>query len=212
MKKQRSMLEGSPIKSIILFALPIMASSMLQYNYSLVDNIIVGRYISDHALAAVGSVGSIGSFLVGTALGLTSGFSIPVAHAFGAGDRKKVAHYAGNSIVLAALVGVVISVVAHLLSDPLLELIGTPTEIKSLASSYINILYYGIPFQMLSNNFTAISRSVGESRKPLYFFSVTVVINFILDLLFVRAFNWGVEGAAAATLISHICAALLNAL
>ena len=105
MKKQRSMLEGSPIKSIILFALPIMASSMLQYNYSFVDNIIVGRYISDHALAAVGSVGSIGSFLVGTALGLTSGFSIPVAHAFGAGDRKKVAHYAGNSIVLAAVVG-----------------------------------------------------------------------------------------------------------
>lgn len=210
MKKQRSMLEGSPIKSIILFALPIMASSMLQYNYSLVDNIIVGRYISDHALAAVGSVGSIGSFLVGTALGLTSGFSIPVAHAFGAGDRKKVAHYAGNSIVLAAVIGAVISVIAHLLSAPLLELIGTPDEIKGLASSYVNILYYGIPFQMLSNNFTAISRSVGESKKPLYFFSVTVVINFVLDLLFVRQFGWGVEGAAAATLISHICAALFN--
>lgn len=210
MKKQRSMLEGSPIKSIILFALPIMASSMLQYNYSLVDNIIVGRYVSDQALAAVGSVGSIGSFLVGTALGLTSGFSIPVAHAFGAGDRKKVAHYAGNSIVLAAAVGTVISLVAHILSGPLLELIGTPDEIKGLASSYINILYYGIPFQMLSNNFTAISRSVGESRKPLYFFSVTVVVNFLLDMLFVKGFGWGVEGAAAATLISHICAAFLN--
>ena len=210
MKKQRSMLEGSPIKSIILFALPIMASSMLQYNYSLVDNIIVGRYVSDHALAAVGSVGSIGSFLIGTALGLTSGFSIPVAHAFGAGDRKKVAHFAGNSIMLAAVIGVVISVIAHLLSAPLLELIGTPEEIKGLASSYINILYYGIPFQMLSNNFTAISRSVGESKKPLYFFSVTVVINFVLDLLFVKQFGWGVEGAAAATLISHICAAVFN--
>ncbi len=210
MRKNRSMLEGSPIKSIILFALPIMASSMLQYNYSLVDNIIVGRYVSDHALAAVGSVGSIGSFLVGTALGLTSGFSIPVAHAYGAGDRKKLSHYAGNSIVLACCIGVVISVIAHILSRPLLRLIGTPDEIIDLSASYINILYYGIPFQMLSNNFTAISRSVGESKKPLYFFSATVVINFILDMLFVKSFGWGVEGAAAATLISHICAALFN--
>ena len=78
---------------------------MLQYNYSLVDNIIVGRYVNEYALAAVGSVGSIGSFLVGTALGLTSGFSIPVAHAFGARDRKKISHYAGNSIALALAAG-----------------------------------------------------------------------------------------------------------
>lgn len=210
MKKRNSMLEGSPIKSIILFALPIMASSMLQYNYSLVDNIIVGRYVSDQALAAVGSVGAIGSFLVGTALGLTSGFSIPVAHAFGARDRKKVAHYGGNSIALAFCIGIVISVIAHILSEPLLRLIGTPEEIIHLSSAYVNILYYGIPFQMLSNNFTAISRSVGESKKPLYFFTVTVVINFLLDMLFVKEFGWGVEGAAAATLISHMCAALFN--
>ncbi len=210
MKKQVSMLQGSPVKSIILFALPIMMSSMLQYNYAFVDNIIVGRYVSDEALAAVGSVGSIGSFIVGTALGLTSGFSIPVSHAFGAKDKNKVAEYAGNSIVLAFTIGVVISVVAHIISQPLLRLIGTPDEIIGLSSAYVNILYYGIPFQMLSNNFTAISRSVGESRKPLYFFVVSVIMNFLLDLLFVRVFCWGVEGAAAATLVSHITAAALN--
>ncbi len=210
MKKQVSMLQGSPVKSIILFALPIMMSSMLQYNYAFVDNIIVGRYVSDEALAAVGSVGSIGSFIVGTALGLTSGFSIPVSHAFGAKDKNKVAEYAGNSIVLAFTIGVVISVVAHIISQPLLRLIGTPDEIIGLSSAYVNILYYGIPFQMLSNNFTAISRSVGESKKPLYFFVVSVIMNFLLDLLFVRVFCWGVEGAAAATLVSHITAAALN--
>ena len=88
MKKQNSMLTGNPIKSIITFALPIMFSSLLQYNYTLVDNIIVGRYISTDALAAAGSVGPINSFIIGTALGLTSGFSIPVAHAFGAGDKQ----------------------------------------------------------------------------------------------------------------------------
>ena len=90
MKDNRNaMLTGNPLKTIILFSLPIMASSMLQYNYSLVDNIIVGRYVSNEALAAVGSVGAINSFIIGAALGLTSGFSIPVSHAFGAGDRKK---------------------------------------------------------------------------------------------------------------------------
>ncbi len=204
------MLTGSPLKSVIRFALPIMASSMLQYNYSLVDNIIVGRYVSSDALAAVGSVGPIGSFIVGAALGLTSGFSIPVAHAYGEGDRKKLSHYAGGSISLAFVIGLVLVVTSHILSGPLLRLIGTPDEIIGLASSYVNILYYGIPFQMLSNNFTAISRSVGESKKPLYFFCVSVVVNFFLDLLFVKEFQWGVEGAAVATLISHIVACTLN--
>ena len=213
MKKQRvDMLTGSPLKSVIRFALPIMASSMLQYNYSLVDNIIVGRYVSSDALAAVGSVGPIGSFIVGAALGLTSGFSIPVAHAFGEGDKKKLSHYAGGSISLAFIIGLILVVTSHILSGLLLRLIGTPEEIIGLASAYINILYYGIPFQMLSNNFTAISRSVGESKKPLYFFCVSVVVNFVLDLLFVKEFQWGVEGAAVATLISHIVACTLNGL
>lgn len=210
MKKQNSMLSGNVLRTIILFALPIMASSMLQYNYSVVDNIIVGRYVSNEALAAVGSVGSINSFIIGAALGLTSGFSIPVSHAFGAADGKRASRFAGNSISLAFIIGSVIALIAHLLSDPMLRLIGTPEEIIDLSSDYLDILYYGIPFQMLSNNFTAISRSVGESRKPLYFFSVTVVLNFFLDMLFVRDFGWGVKGAAAATLICHITAAALN--
>ena len=199
MKKKTDMLGGNAIKSIIVFALPIMLSSLLQYNYALVDNIIVGRYVSTDALAAVGNVGAINSFIIGAALGLTSGFTIPVAHAFGAGDRRKVAHYSGSSIVVALMVGTVIVVVAHLLSKPLLKIIGTPDEIVDLSSAYINILYFGVPFQMLSNNFTAISRAVGESKKPLYFFTISVFVNFCLDMLFVKTFGWGVEGAAAAT-------------
>lgn len=210
MKSKTNMLSGNAIKSIIVFALPIMLSSLLQYNYALVDNIIVGRYVSTDALAAVGNVGAINSFIIGAALGLTSGFTIPVAHAFGAGDRRKVAHYSGSSIIVAFIIGCFIVVTAHLLSNPLLKVIGTPKEIIDLSASYVNILYFGVPFQMLSNNFTAISRAVGESRKPLYFFTVSVFVNFCLDLLFVKQFGWGVEGAAAATLISHITAAALT--
>ena len=88
--KQISMLNGEPIKSIVKFSLPIMASSLLQYNYTLVDNILVGRYVSTDALAAVGGVGSINSFIIGAALGLTSGFTIPVAQAFGAKNQEKI--------------------------------------------------------------------------------------------------------------------------
>ena len=210
MARRNSMLEGSPIKSIILFALPIMASSMLQYNYSLVDNIIVGRYVSENALAAVGSVGPINSFIIGAALGLTTGFTIPVSHAFGERNKEKLSKYAGSSMVLAFLIGCVIMIVSHIISPVLLKLVGTPAEIIDISSSYIDILYYGVPIQMLSNNFTAISRSVGESKKPLYFFCVSVIVNFILDLLFVKTFGWGVEGAAVATLISHLTACVLN--
>ncbi|MBR3737381.1 MAG: MATE family efflux transporter [Eubacterium sp.] len=210
MKRKIDMLEGNALKNIILFSLPIMFSSLLQYNYALVDNIIVGRYVSTDALAAVGNVGSINSFIIGAALGLTSGFTIPVAHAFGARNSKKVAHYAGSSIVVAFSIGVFIVIIAHIISTPLLKLIGTPKEIIKLSAAYVNILYFGVPFQMLSNNFTAISRAVGESKKPLYYFTATVFVNFLLDLLFVKHFRWGVEGAAAATLISHILAATLT--
>ncbi len=204
------MLSGNVIKSILVFAFPIMLSQLLQYNYAFVDNIIVGRYAGTNELAAVGNVGAINSLIIGAALGLTSGFTIPVAHAFGARDRRAVAKYAGSSIVVAFLIGLVIVIAAHLVSTPLLRLIKTPDEIIKLSAAYINILYFAVPLQMLSNNFTAISRAVGESRKPLYFYAVSVLVNLALDLLFVKRFGWGVEGAAWATMISHGTAALLT--
>lgn len=208
--KQISMLNGEPIKSIVKFSLPIMASSLLQYNYTLVDNILVGRYVSTDALAAVGGVGSINSFIIGAALGLTSGFTIPVAQAFGAKNQEKVNRYAGSSIAVSFLLGLLLVVIAHIISTPLLRLIGTPDEILGLSAAYVNILYFAIPFQMLSNNFTAISRAVGESRKPLLYFIISIFVNFVLDLLFITVFHWSVEGAALATLISHVTAAVLT--
>ncbi len=210
MFKKTDMLSGRPVKTIVLFGLPIMLSSLLQFNYTLVDNIIVGRYISSDALAAVGNVGSINSFIIGAALGLTAGFTVPVAHAFGAKDSEKVSQYAGSSVTLSLMIGLVIVITAHIISPPLLRLIGTPPQIIEMSSAYVNILYFGVPFQMLSNNFTSISRAVGESRKPLYFYMVSVLVNFVLDLLFVKKFGWGVEGAAVATLVSYMTAMLLT--
>lgn len=206
------LLNGKPVRSILCFALPIMASSMLQYNYNLVDNIIVGRFVGTDALAAVGNVGSINSFIIGASLGLTSGFTIPVAQSFGAGDKKKMNKFAGNSISLALLIGVIIVIVAHFLSTPLLKLINTPDDIIEMSSQYVNIIYYAVPIQMSLNNFNAISRAVGDSKKPLHFLVVSVIVNLCLDLLFVGYFKWGVIGAAWATALSQLVAAVLSAI
>ena len=206
---KNDLLNGKPIKSIIMFALPIMVSSVLQYNYNLVDNIIVGRVIGTDALAAVGSVGAINGFVIGTALGLTSGFTITVAQSFGAGDKNKMNKYAGNSITLSVIIGVVIVIVAHLLCYPLLRLLNTPENIIDMAAGYLDVLYFAVPVQMLLNNFNALSRAVGESKKPLYFLIASVFVNLILDLLFVAHFKLGVVGAAWATNISQIVAAVL---
>lgn len=206
---KNDLLTGKPIKSILLFALPIMASSMLQYNYNLVDNIIVGRFVGTDALAAVGSVGSINSFIIGAALGLTSGFTITVSQSFGANDKNKMNKYAGSSILLSIIIGVLIVVIAHILCYPLLRLLKTPDSIIDMAASYLDVLYFAVPVQMLLNNFNALSRAVGESKKPLYFLIASVFINLFLDLLFVGHFKWGVIGAAWATNISQIVAAVL---
>lgn len=205
---KNDLLSGRPVRAVIMFALPIMLSSLLQYSYSFVDNIIVGRYVSTEALAAVGNVGSINGFIIGAALGLTSGFTIPVAQKFGAGDYKAMNKYAGNSIALSFLIGVVIAVVAHIVSDPLLRLINTPDNIIELSASYINILYFGVPIQMLFNNFTGIARALGDSKRPLYFLVVSVIVNLTLDILLVGRFGLGVEGAAYATVFSYFSAAL----
>lgn len=209
---KNDLLNGKPVRSILSFALPIMASSMLQYNYNLVDNIIVGRFVGTDALAAVGNVGSINSFIIGASLGLTAGFTIPVAQSFGAGDKKKMNKYAGNSISLALLIGLIIVIVAHILSTPLLKLINTPDDIIEMSSQYVNIIYYAVPIQMSLNNFNAISRAVGDSKKPLHFLIVSVIVNLCLDLLFVGYFKWGVVGAAWATALSQLVAAVLSAI
>ena len=192
---KNDLLTGKPIKSIVYFAIPIAISSLLQFSYNFVDNIIVGRFVSTEALAAVGNVGSINSFIVGTALGLTSGFAIPVAQRFGAQDYKKMNEYIANSISLSFVIGVAIIIIAHLISDPILHLIRTPDNIFELSSSYINILYFGVPIQMLFNNFVGIARALGDSKRPLYFLIVSVFFNLVLDLPFCKNLWNGCSGS-----------------
>ena len=113
-------IHGRPMKQIVLFSLPIMLSSLLQYTYNMVDNIIVGRYVSTNALAAVGNIAPISSFAIGAAFGLTAGFTIPVAQCFGAGDQEETNRQAGNGIGLSLITGVLFSALALLVLHPML--------------------------------------------------------------------------------------------
>lgn len=201
-------IHGRPMKQIVLFSLPIMLSSLLQYTYNMVDNIIVGRYVSTNALAAVGNIAPINSFAIGAAFGLTAGFTIPVAQCFGAGDQEETNRQAGNGIGLSLITGVLFSALALLVLHPMLGWIHTPKEIYDLSVQYAAIMYLGVPAQLLYNVFTGIARSVGDSKKPLLFLLISVAVNLVLDLLFVAHFGWGVAGAAWATLISQIVAAV----
>ena len=205
---KNDLLKGSPVRAIIVFAMPIMLSSLLQFSYNFVDNIIIGRYVGTQALASVGNISSINSFIIGTALGLTSGFTIPVAQKFGAQEYKAMNKYAGNSIALSFIIGVIIAACAHIISDPILRAINTPDDIIELSAAYINILYFGVPIQMLFNNFTGIARALGDSKRPLYFLVISVVVNLFLDILLVKNLKMGVEGAAIATVFSYLVAAL----
>ena len=192
-------IHGRPMKQIVVFSLPIMLSSLLQYTYNMVDNIIVGRYVSTNALAAVGNIAPISSFAIGAAFGLTAGFTIPVAQCFGAGDQEETNRQAGNGIGLSLITGVLFSALALLVLHPMLGWIHTPKEIYDLSVQYAAIMYLGVPAQLLYNVFTGIARSVGDSKKPLLFLLISVAVNLVLDLLFVAHFGWGVAGAAWAT-------------
>ena len=120
--------------------------------------------------------------------------------------------FAGASISMSLVIGLIIVIAAHILSKPLLRLIDTPEDIIEISSSYVNILYYAVPIQMLLNNFNALARAVGESKKPLYFLIASVFVNLFLDILFVGHFRWGVVGAAWATAISQLTAVVLSAI
>ena len=165
------------MKQIVVFSLPIMLSSLLQYTYNMVDNIIVGRYVSTNALAAVGNIAPINSFAIGAAFGLTAGFTIPVAQCFGAGDQEETNRQAGNGIGLSLITGVLFSALALLVLHPMLGWIHTPKEIYDLSVQYAAIMYLGVPAQLLYNVFTGIARSVGDSKKPLLFLLISVAVN-----------------------------------
>ena len=200
----RDLTEGHPLKLIVSFALPMLFGLLFQQLYSFVDTAIVGRFLGPDRLAAVGATGSVNFLIIGLCLGLCSGFSIPIAQAFGAKDEQNVRRFVWHAIILSALLSVAFAVAATLLCKPLLRLMNTPDEILDASSSYIGIIFAAIPCCVLYNMASGILRSLGDSRTPVYFLILASLVNIFLDLFLIIVCNLDVAGAAVATAVSQL--------
>ncbi len=202
-KKMRDMTTGSPMKLILSFLIPMLFGLLFQQLYSMVDTIIVGKYLGVNALAAVGSTGSINFMIIGFCTGVCSGFSIPVAQKFGERNETALRRFAANSGWLSLIFSLVITSVVCVLCHCILIWMKTPADILEGANAYIFVIFMGIPATFLYNMLSGIIRSMGDSTTPLIFLLMSSAMNIILDLFTILVLKMGVSGAAWATVISQ---------
>lgn len=211
-KKQKSMdlTVGHPLKQILLFALPLVFGTMFQQLYSFADTVIVGRCLGIDALAAVGATYSLHFLILGFVQGACVGFGIPLAQSFGAGEKRELHRFLWNGFWVGSFFSVLLTVGTVILAAPLMAAMNTPENISSMGVSYIRILFLGIPASILYNYSASVLRALGDSRHPFYFLLFSSILNVVLDYVFITDFHTGVEGAAAATVISQLVSGLLN--
>lgn len=203
------MTEGAPWKKITLFAIPMLIGNIAQQLYNTVDSIVVGKYVGDNALAAVGSASPILNLLLVLFIGIATGAGIMVSQYFGARQPRELAGTIGTCITLTAVSAVFIMVAGPLLTGPLLRLLNTPESIFGWCSSYLNILFIGVAGMAYYNILSGILRGLGDSVSALLYLLVATVLNIILDVLFVASFDMGVAGVALATAIAQAVSAIL---
>lgn len=205
----RDLTEGSCLKQILFFAAPLLVGNLLQQTYNLVDAAIVGRCLGTDALAAVGASSSVQFLVLGFCIGTCAGFGIPIAQRFGAKDYRAMRSYIFHSVLLTALFAVVLTSVCALLCSNILHMMSTPDDIFAGAYTYLLIIFFGIPFNLLYNLEAAMLRAVGDSKTPFVFLAVSTVTNIALDLVCILVFRWGVAGAAIATITAQALSGIL---
>ena len=207
----KDMTRGNPIKLILSFCLPLVAGNIFQQLYNMVDSIIVGKFVGVNALAAVGATGSINFLVLGFALGLCSGFGIPVAQSFGAQNYSMMRKHVANALYLCLFATIFLTTITLFTTPSLLRLMQTPSDIYQDSYTYISIMFMGIIATIYYNMLSSILRALGDSKTPLLFLAVASIINVILDYIFVVYFKMGVAGVAWATLIAQAISAVLCA-
>ena len=207
--RTKDMTRGNPTRLILSFCLPIVAGNLFQQLYSLVDTLVVGRVEGVTALAAVSAAAWLDWLILGLAMGLAQGFSIQIAQCFGAGDHAGLRRAAGQSLLLAAGVVAVLTLLAQLLLSPALKLLHSPENTIDLTCRYLRIIFSGIALVMAFNLLSGFLRSLGDSRTPLLFLILSSIVNVVLDLVFIIVFKMGVAGAAWATVIAQVASGLL---
>lgn len=205
----QDLIKGSIVKAIILFSVPLLIGNLFQQLYNAVDSYVVGNYVGKVALAAVGASTPIINMLIGFFMGISTGAGVVIAQFFGAGDLSKMKKAIHNSIALTLVIGVVLTVIGLVFNDPILKAIGVPSDVFSEASTYLSIYFWSLIFVMIYNMGSGILRSVGDSKRPLYFLIFSSIINIVLDFLFVKNFGFGVAGAGYATLIAQAISAIM---
>jgi putative MATE family efflux protein len=194
---------GAPWRVILMFAVPLLIGNVVQQLYQVVDAIVVGRHLGIDSLAAVGATGALLFLLLGFAWGVTSGFAIPTAQAFGARDHDAVRRSVATGTLLTGAMSVLLTAVAPFIAEPALRLLQTPDELMAEATVFTQISFLGASAVMFFNYLSAIIRAIGDSRTPLVFLTVSCALNVGLVLLMVGPLGWGVAGAALATVVSQ---------
>lgn len=200
---------GRPWEDILLFTVPMLIGNIAQQLYNTVDSVVVGNYVGDNALAAVGSAGPILNLLIVLFVGISVGASIMVSQYFGARNREDLSRTIGNCITLTAIASLFVMVVATLAARPLLVMLRTPDSILDWCTSYLRILFIGAAGLAYYNILSGVLRGLGDSVSALLYLIVASVLNIILDLVFVINFDMGVAGVALATAIAQGCSAIL---
>ncbi len=204
----KDMTEGSPLKLILGFAIPMLLGNVFQQFYNMVDTVIVGKFLGVNSLAAVGSTGAIHFLIIGFCLGTCSGFAIPISQSFGAKREQDLRKYVANSAILALVFAGVVTILTTVFCRQILELMNTPADIIDGAHSYIFVIFAGVPATILYNMVAGILRAIGDSKTPLYFLIVSAILNIFLDLFCILVLDMGVAGAAYATVVSQAVAGI----
>lgn len=203
------MTHGALTRKIVVFALPLVASGILQQSFNAVDVGVIGHYSTNAAIAAVGSNGPIISILLNLFIGIAVGANVVIAQYIGEKNFSRI-HDAVSTVVIISLIsGVILLVAGTMLAYPILKAMSAPPDVIDGATTYLRIFFCGTPFMMVYNFGGSILRSIGDTSKLFYSLLIATICNFLLDLLFVAGFDWGVEGAAWATVISNAINAVI---
>ncbi|NLV61944.1 MAG: MATE family efflux transporter, partial [Clostridiaceae bacterium] len=203
------MLNGPLLFKIIKFSLPLMLSGILQLLYNAADIVVVGRFADSTALAAVGSTTHITNLIVSLFIGLSVGTSVLVAQYQGAGEPGNVSRVVHTSIASSIICGIIIGAVGIIMAKNILIAMDSPADVIDQSVLYLRIIFSGMPVLMIYNFGSAILRAVGDTRRPLFYLTVSGIINVTLNFIFVVFFHMGVAGVAVATVISQAISAVL---
>ena len=205
----KDLTKGSELKAVLLFAVPLFLSNLLQQAYNLTDIAIIGNALGDDALTAMGTVSIIYDLFMALTFGMSNGFAIVVSKYFGMNDEKKLRQVVANTAVLTAIWGILITVIGTVTLKPVMRLLGTPESVFDAGYSYVSIMLGLIIFSFVYNVLSALLRAIGNSAAPFFMLMISVVGNIFLDILFVVVWGWGLPGAAIATIVAQTFAAVV---